>query len=108
MEQSLGDDCVNAQESIIWKYFGTYGTKETDWCVTDGPFDDNVRDGCIRREWRRDHTIPPWYCADMETLATLPPLAPILAQIILTIHFHPHLAIDGWNGNYSVKTATYE
>ena len=102
-------DCVNPHETIIWKYFGTHGTKENNWCVTDSVFTEETKDRCIKREWNPDGTIPPWYCPEIDIgLVSSPFTMPIFWIGAAATHFHAHLNGGGYNGHYSISTAPYE
>lgn len=103
------EDCVNPHESLIWKYFGTTGTNETDWCVTDGPFTEQTKDRCIKRQWNLGSKLSPWYCPDIENIGL--GFATNFREIgffALGQHFHHHLNIGGWHGHFSQNWAPYE
>ena len=107
--QSTAEDCFKPEDSLIWRYFGTAGDKDNDYCVPDGPFTEQTKGRCIKRQWLEGKKIAPWYCPELENMFIRMKFnMGIMYFFILGYHFHQHLNVGGYNGQMSVVYAPYE
>ena len=103
------DDFAEPERSIIWDYFGRSGNYSTAYCVRDGMFQNLPLVKCMKREWEKDGSIHPWYGPELETSWTQTANNSFMYyNRNLGIHFTPHLAIGGWNGDHSIPVAPNE
>ena len=97
---------------MIWHYFGTAGDKDNDYCVPDGPFTEQTKERCIKRQWLEGKKIAPWYCPELEnmffTVKNMIFSLDFMYFTALGYHFHQHLNVGGVNGHMSTMYAPYE
>jgi hypothetical protein len=106
-------DFAALQNSLIWDYFGHVGDENNGYCVSDGPFANQIvangEPHCLRRQWNDNKTLTNWGSPEWDTATgQLSNSWLLLNVLVLNAHFKTHLSIGGYEGDMSIKVAPNE